>query len=391
MTIFIFKYILPFVFAGLPSAFAFWWPWAYHEGAGCEGGEGHGAYGSHTSQSGYLKSSTSSKTTSLPSIPAATSPNLAGSTSIVNATSGNATQQDLWASVPCYVSNVSATDAANCQTVLLRRCAISNASEHFINNLAEFQSQENATLHKRDVLEELTVPLYIHWVESEAISKPNKDPLLEVLNEQLSVLNGIFDPINITLNLLGTTFTTNDNWAYGKNDTEMKLALRNGTYDTLNMYFQTNLEGNNTDGDGTSTTLGFCTYPTSGVTNTTDRTAYITDGCNMLASTMPNGTYNYYNLGYTAAHEAGHWFGLLHTFQGTSCDADNPGDYVDDTRQEGSSTSGCPTGKNTCPQYEGMDPVHNIMDYSQDSCYRNLTAGQGARIRTVYASMRAGR
>lgn len=67
-------------------------------------------------------------------------------------------------------------------------------------------------------------------------------------------------------------------------------------------------------------------------------------------------------------HEVGHWMGLLHTFQDETCARGDPGDWVDDTRQESVSTSGCPVGKVTCRDAVGRggDPIHNFMDYSSD-------------------------
>lgn len=91
---------------------------------------------------------------------------------------------------------------------------------------------------------------------------------------------------------------------------------------------------------------------------------------------VPGGYLAPYNLGGTADHEVGHYLGLYHTFQG-GCAA--PGDYVADTPDEATSTSGCPAGKNTCAS-AGLDPIHNYMDYSTDVCYTEFTAGQDARM-----------
>ena len=57
------------------------------------------------------------------------------------------------------------------------------------------------------------------------------------------------------------------------------------------------------------------------------------------------------------------------------------GDFVDDTPAMSEPTSGCPAGKDTCPE-PGLDPIHNYMDYSFDTCYKEFTAGQAAACRT---------
>lgn len=63
--------------------------------------------------------------------------------------------------------------------------------------------------------------------------------------------------------------------------------------------------------------------------------------------------------------EVGHWFGLLHTFAGRACDSFN--DFVGDTPAQAGGSTGCPVGRNSCPDVEGLDPIHNFMDYSSDN------------------------
>ena len=114
------------------------------------------------------------------------------------------------------------------------------------------------------------------------------------------------------------------------------------------------------------------------------------DGANAAVfvrhDTLP-GSGGKYGLGNTLVHEAGHYFGLLHVFEGTSCSGD--GDGVADTAQQSKPTYGscaANAAKATCPP--PLDNIVNFMDYSDDSCMRVFTQGQVRLIRSTVKKYR---
>ena len=171
--------------------------------------------------------------------------------------------------------------------------------------------------------------------------------------------------------LRGITRTVNARWHDMEtlaDELEAKRALKVGDATTLNIY-------------STSISLGFAYYPKI-VTSPRDQHAL--DGVVIHFGSMPGGHIQNFNLGHTATHEAGHWLGLAHTFdQGCR----GHGDFVDDTPAMSVPTSGCPAGKDTCPE-PGLDPIHNYMDYSWDTCYTEFTPGQSVRMQQQYLHWR---
>lgn len=184
-------------------------------------------------------------------------------------------------------------------------------------------------------------------------------------------MNTAYAPHGISFVQAGADWTVNANWASDGAEETMKASLRQGTYADLNLYLIP-----------TMNYLGYCYFPTT-ISGTSDSDLTL-DGCTILSSTVPGGAETNYDEGLTAVHEIGHWFGLYHTFQG-GCTV---GDRVDDTPAEASSASGCPTGRDTCAA-EGVDPIHNYMDYTYDSCYEEFTAGQEDRMYSQWNTYRA--
>lgn len=227
----------------------------------------------------------------------------------------------------------------------------------------------------------ITVPTVFHVVtKTDSAGSITTD----MVAQQIATMNTVYNTYGVQFNLINTTFTTNDLWAVGSGSDgdAMKAALRQGSYSTLNIYFQTDLYGS---------ILGTCSLPSDIGAAPVDPTTYVSDGCNVQAGTMPGGTITGYNAGKTTVHETGHWLGLLHTFEGYSCTGD--GDFIGDTPMQSTSTDGCPTkpAKDSCPQATGVDAVHNYMDYSTDACYTNFTPLQQVRITNMWTTYRQGR
>ena len=200
---------------------------------------------------------------------------------------------------------------------------------------------------------------------------------MEVLNDSFAGLTGpgaADTPFRFALQK--TTWTVNADWytvvpGKGGVEKDMKQALYEGDARTLDVY-AANIGGG---------LLGWAYFP-KGYNNGRD----FIDGVVILDESMPGGNVGKYSLGDTLTHEVGHWLMLEHTFA-HGCSAS--GDWVVDTAPEAMPQFDCPVGADTCSA-PGEDPIHNFMDYSQDSCMWMFTQGQADRMSDAWLQFRAG-
>ncbi|MFN8589639.1 MAG: zinc metalloprotease [Candidatus Eisenbacteria bacterium] len=188
------------------------------------------------------------------------------------------------------------------------------------------------------------------------------------ITAQIAELNANFAPWGYTFSLASVDYTNNAAWFSDPsgNETALTNALAIDPAHTLNLYL--------CDPNGF---LGYTYLPDAFPENSKYNAVYV------HYATLPGGWFTPYDLGRTATHEIGHYFGLWHTFD-NGC---SPGDFVDDTPAEASAAGGCPIGRDTCPA-PGVDPIHNYMDYTDDACYTEFSPGQAARMCAMLATYR---
>ncbi|KAI0723039.1 metalloprotease [Earliella scabrosa] len=266
--------------------------------------------------------------------------------------------------------SVASTVLAN-PAITTRSCGTTITDEKILAHETHFKAnvvKTNATAATA------IVNVYWHVISQDSTLQGGNIPD-SMIADQITVMNQDYASAGLQFVLKNTSRITNWNWfnqvgPSSSYQTQMKQQLRQGGAADLNVYTVGFTSG------ADAGLLGYSTFPADYASNSKD------DGTVILFSSLPGGSTVNFNEGKTLTHEAGHWVGLYHTFQGGCYGV---GDQVDDTPQEASPASGCPIGRDTCTS-AGVDPIHNYMDYSDDRrvpvvWVREFTPGQVARMR----------
>ncbi|MFK7848925.1 MAG: M43 family zinc metalloprotease, partial [Rhodothermales bacterium] len=193
------------------------------------------------------------------------------------------------------------------------------------------------------------------------------------LENQISVLNSAFDPTDFSFFLssffLSSVSRTNDiSWfdlpSLGAVSDTIHNTLSIDPEHLINIYI----------GDLPNLALGWAPFPS---TTDSDKHAILLD-----YATLPDNSVNLnYDEGDILVHEVGHYFGLIHPWEG-GCLADpTKGDEIVGTPASSSAFfNTCPSSPDSCPALLGNDAVTNYMYSTTDACRTGFIEEQFTRM-----------
>lgn len=251
-----------------------------------------------------------------------------------------------------------------------RRCATHDLSFGDAARMADLESQFRSASRAAQDERQVTIPVkFIHITDGAdgRITQPQRARQIDVMNQAFGPagISFTYDEAEVTERSQPDLFHTGHG---SRQERDLKSSYQQIDPELgLNFYTARPAGG----------ILGWATFPHDMAGDP------VMDGVLMLDGTLPGGAMQKYNLGITAVHEVGHWLGLYHTFQG-GCFP--PGDHVDDTPPHMGPNFGTPDDAgqphNLCPgQPAGTKcPIHNYMNYCDDSNLNEFTSGQIDRM-----------
>lgn len=185
-----------------------------------------------------------------------------------------------------------------------------------------------------------------------------------VMNEDYGAIAGTLGELGfdckIQFELAGITRTENDKWFRDRGvEQTYKTALAWDVNNYMNVYV-----------NSASGYLGYSYLPQDAAGEWWDGVVLLYSACGGRDEGIAG-----YDQGRTLVHEAGHYLGLLHTFEGC-VDGYTGGDLIDDTPMENTAHYEC-VQTYTC---DTPDPIHNYMNYTYDICMYQFTPEQGNRL-----------
>ncbi|KCV67857.1 hypothetical protein H696_05587 [Fonticula alba] len=192
------------------------------------------------------------------------------------------------------------------------------------------------------------------------------DHQTDIMNEDFAGLNpggpGGYHSTSFRFEVANVNFVDHSNWFHNMIAREKiyKKQLANSTDTHLNMYV----------GEMRGGVLGMCyfafMYPADSHMH----------GCLIHHSSMVGGGQTNYDNGQTCTHEVGHHIGLYHVWQAKCSERS---DRVEDTPPQKTNSRGCPSPVPESCTPGLYDNIHNFMDYSDDICRWEFSAGQSQR------------
>jgi hypothetical protein len=273
------------------------------------------------------------------------------------------------------------------------------------NLMLQGQSLQHAKAKPEAVPQAVTIPVVVHVVldDTAAVTYAQVLSQLEALNRDYNATNpdvskvpGVWQPLigNTRINFCIAQRTPQDEPTNGvvkvKIAAGQSFSINNGAADVkyaatggsdawdpsryLNIWV-TRLSGNY---------LGVAAPPGTGYPEEQEGVAILYTAFGTTGSVG-----NVYNLGRTATHEVGHYFGLKHVWgdDNGTCSID---DGIADTPLQGDNTYGCPAFPrlDNCSSVAPGIMFMNYMDYTDDACMHLFTAGQVDRIRFVLENIK---